>query len=37
MFEGLFHRLVVLIVLLIFGVPFFLVCRLLWRKGSKKE
>ena len=36
--EGLFqpmHLLVLLFGLIFVGVPFFLVCRWLWRKGSK--
>jgi hypothetical protein len=37
MLEGLFqpmHLAVLLFVLFVFGVPFFLVCRWLWRKGG---
>ncbi len=35
--EGLFEpmHLVLVIALLFVGVPFFLVCRWLWRKGSR--
>jgi hypothetical protein len=36
--EGLFqplHLLMLFVVLLIVGIPFFLVCRWLWRKGSR--
>jgi hypothetical protein len=36
MFEGLFQpmHLLLLFVLIFLGIPFFLVCRWLWRKGS---
>jgi hypothetical protein len=35
MSEGLFRPLAIIVSLLIFGVPSFLMCRWLWRKGSK--
>jgi hypothetical protein len=38
MLDGLFepmHLLVGVIVLCVFGIPFFLICRWLWNKGSK--
>jgi hypothetical protein len=36
MFEALFQpmHLLLLFVLIFFGIPSFLVCRWLWRKGS---
>jgi hypothetical protein len=40
MFVGLFqpiHLLMLTILLVVFGIPFFLICRLLWRKGSSKQ
>ena len=35
MLEGLFQPMH-LLVLVVLGVPFFLVCRWLWRKGSQQ-
>ncbi len=32
---GPFHLLEWVVMLVLFGVPFLLVCRLLWRWGSK--
>lgn len=39
MFDGLFqpmHLLLLTIIVVVFGIPLFLMCRLLWRKSSAK-
>lgn len=36
-FHWVIHWVIVLFYVLIFGIPYFLVCRWLWRKGSKQQ